>query len=757
MTAKKKVTVALDDDTREEIELAREIFNALNSEEAKDELYSLLRTERCLRWLGIESEEELIEQVYSEERKKWCQNNRVPYIKNEETDAICPNRYKHRVRRDGYVSGTKIPRYECLDCKEEKGFSGLKNTLLYNRGFDIVKWYSFIDSIFSGLSIEETARRCGIGETTAQLWRLLLFHATSELQKDIVLFGDIEVDETFLPTSYKGKDMIATEGVFREQHKRGKSIVQKDIQKDYVCIICGVDSQANCFARIAGLGAPTEARIEATIGNLIDYDRTNCFATDGERALAKFAEVHNLHHEALIGYDVKGRHIPRIKRTENATYSIQHINAFHSSLKRFLRNYQGVSTKYLQGYLSLFTYKYSRGQSAFSEESFMEILKMLVRPGHYIDNKSLKKQYSTIVSTSIGNKKLAKFTPSDIEMYTRYAKYNEDKKALCDEFGCTEKEFAKRINAISKNEKTADLAARWYEREKSEIEAEKKRQAKRLATERRRKNILLDYDTGISVESIAIKYGVSRQAIYLMLKNAKAAGWVTKRPVLVKGKKPKQKQRKKKQSLYKSTIYYTRYKELQRENPLISIRSAAKIIAVERGDVQWQSVAVRLSNERKARGEKAIRRVLGKEKIEAIVAAYEGCLAESSSEKPVTKVEIYNRLARRFGINAQSIFRRIQWYYKSTGKKEPPYCSVSRKEIARIARDTRLRKMEERNKRIAARYQELLAKGKYRASEKNPIAGQLMEEFNLSGSAIYKAIKETRAELIRRERTEPVE
>ena len=38
-------------------------------------------------------------------------------------------------------------------------------------------------------------------------------------------------------------------------------------------------------------------------------------------------------------------------RTKKGIYNIQHINSYHSELKRFLYQFKGVSTKYLNNYL----------------------------------------------------------------------------------------------------------------------------------------------------------------------------------------------------------------------------------------------------------------------------------------------------------------------------------------------------------------------------------------------------------------------
>ena len=74
--------------------------------------------------------------------------------------------------------------------------------------------------------------------------------------------------------------------------------------------------------------------------------------TDKASAYVKFAEAYNLDLIALkSGFEyVRG------------IYHIQHVNAFHSKLKGFLRRFNGVATKYLQSYLNWFVWMYKHSE-----------------------------------------------------------------------------------------------------------------------------------------------------------------------------------------------------------------------------------------------------------------------------------------------------------------------------------------------------------------------------------------------------------
>ena len=54
-------------------------------------------------------------------------------------------------------------------------------------------------------------------------------------------------------------------------------------------------------------------------------------------------------------------------------YSIQHVNAYDGGLKRFVREFNGVSTKHLNNYQLWFNF------AAYAKETYTEKMRLLVR------------------------------------------------------------------------------------------------------------------------------------------------------------------------------------------------------------------------------------------------------------------------------------------------------------------------------------------------------------------------------------------
>ena len=78
----------------------------------------------------------------------------------------------------------------------------------------------------------------------------------------------------------------------------------------------------------------------AVLGGHVSAKATLC--TDGEASYRKFSKGNG---NGLV--QIKGG-----KGTVKGIYHIQHLNAYHSRLKAFLASFRGVSTKYLNNYLT---------------------------------------------------------------------------------------------------------------------------------------------------------------------------------------------------------------------------------------------------------------------------------------------------------------------------------------------------------------------------------------------------------------------
>ena len=274
-----------------------------------------------------------------------------------------------------------IQRYKCKKCG--KTFTATSKSLVTNSYFSYMDWIKFIDCIYNGYSTEKTANTCGISTTAAHNNKIKLFYALKLLDDKVQLSGNIVVDETYLPLSFKG-NRSNQEGFTmpRKSHKRGGENHTKGLSKNQVCIVCALDETGNSVAHISGTGAPRNQHIREVLHNHMDTQTTICLYTDESTALRKFAENEGYNHRCVISTLSKRKKKKLTKEEFISLKYIQKINSYHSRLKKFIDNFGGVSTKLLSGYLYLFTWK-ERNKDRDQIEAYKELMAVMTEPCLY--------------------------------------------------------------------------------------------------------------------------------------------------------------------------------------------------------------------------------------------------------------------------------------------------------------------------------------------------------------------------------------
>ena len=235
-------------------------------------------------------------------------------------------------RKDG------TQRYMCKDCK--RSFIATTNSIVAGTKKDLRVWEKYISCMMAGMPIRQTAETCGIHRNTAFYWRHKILDALQDRFGKVELDGIVEVDETFFTVSYKGDHKRSK--VFsmpREVHKRGKAARLHGLSREKVCVPCAISRNGSSFARVANLGRISTNSLDEMFRGKITDGAT--LVTDKASAYIRFAENNGLKLVQLkSGVGNRG------------VYNVQRINSYHSKLKRFIRGFNGVSTKYLNNYLA---------------------------------------------------------------------------------------------------------------------------------------------------------------------------------------------------------------------------------------------------------------------------------------------------------------------------------------------------------------------------------------------------------------------
>lgn len=213
-------------------------------------------------------------------------------------------------------------------------------------------WEIYIRLLLVGASLEECARQCRISVRTAFIWRHKILNALQRDQDNRMMAGIVEADEMFMPVSYKGNHKKSKRFAMpRAPFKRGSDNRSNKTPK--ACIMCAVERNGQGYGEVIGLGQPTPKMIEYAFEKRIIPD--SIILADGAYAINKyFGQKKDVELIRLQSTADGSRHskIPEIR----GIYHIQTVNNFHNRFQRFLRCYNGVSTKYLNHYVNLFVW-----------------------------------------------------------------------------------------------------------------------------------------------------------------------------------------------------------------------------------------------------------------------------------------------------------------------------------------------------------------------------------------------------------------
>ena len=247
---------------------------------------------------------------------------------------VCPHCSSELISKNGKYNGKQ--RYICKDCR--RTFTDFTNSAVYRSKKSLDKWLKYAKCMIMGLSIRKSAKIVGINIATSFFWRHKILDCISAFLGTGHVDGLIEADEVFFAERFKGTKTI---NMPRESHKRGKSIKKRGISKEQICIATALDRQGNLIIEPLCKGRMTYKELENLYKGHIGENSILC--TDSHKSYIRFATDFNLDHKRIK----TGKHKEDI-------YHIQHINNLHSNLKRWMRRFNGVASKYISNYMYWF-------------------------------------------------------------------------------------------------------------------------------------------------------------------------------------------------------------------------------------------------------------------------------------------------------------------------------------------------------------------------------------------------------------------
>ena len=260
--------------------------------------------------------------------------NDIELDKKKSEGSSCPHCQSKRTRKNGIVKG--IQRFVCNDCKKNfRPNTGSATSRLKKK--ELFKMY--IPQLLSGHSIRKCAKETGISLQTSFDWRHKILSSFNKHQKEVVLSGICESDDVYFTFSNKGERNLN-----RPARKRGKGIFEvkkRGINEDKLAVLISADRKGNKHLQAVKRGRIRASDIETVLKDKLEPTTVLC--TDTHRSYTSFAKKNNIEHHTIKA---------SAKEYKRGSYHVQHVNSIASDLKLWIRDFKGVSSKYLQNYLN---------------------------------------------------------------------------------------------------------------------------------------------------------------------------------------------------------------------------------------------------------------------------------------------------------------------------------------------------------------------------------------------------------------------
>lgn len=250
----------------------------------------------------------------------------------------CPHCASNNVYKRGKQQGVQM--YRCNDCK--RWYSETTGTPLYDIKLKS-KWQSYLRCMEQGMPIKKIAKEIGISIQTSFDWRHKILSSLDQFVPE-QLSSEVECDELELALNNKG-----SRNLDRKPRKRGNDF-KRNMGKEEVTVVqvvTAVERKGEKYLKAVASKRLTKEEItKALDGKLAD---NTTLITDKHPSFKAFAKDNpGIKHKALLANE----HVDR----NDKTIHLQKVNNVHAELRKFLRPFNGVSSKYLQNYLNWYAY-----------------------------------------------------------------------------------------------------------------------------------------------------------------------------------------------------------------------------------------------------------------------------------------------------------------------------------------------------------------------------------------------------------------
>ena len=223
-----------------------------------------------------------------------------------------------------------VMRYKCFCGKYFKPTTG---TIFESRKIPICEWIEYCLNIFRYLSLNADSWNNRNAISTSKYWLEKLFLTVENTQDNVVLSGDIWLDETYYSV------------IMGDRIRDENGHLLRGLSRDQICIGVATDKK-NTVCFFEGYGKPNQKCSFETFKEHIVPGST--LIHDKENTHKKLVEQLSLKSVCYSSKELKG-----LADIENP---LEPENRVHCMLKVFLNAHSGFSRSDLQGYLDLYSF-----------------------------------------------------------------------------------------------------------------------------------------------------------------------------------------------------------------------------------------------------------------------------------------------------------------------------------------------------------------------------------------------------------------
>ncbi len=241
----------------------------------------------------------------------------------------CPRCGSPAIARKGR-DRSGLQRYLCRSCG--RYFSPVTGTIFEDSKLPVSAWADFVVQAVSFESVNAMSREDRRADTTTPYWMAKLFAVLEGVQDDVVLSGNVWIDESYYP-------MAA-----RDAAVKPNGMLPRGTSRNQLCIGVGVDDLGHSTFIHEGFGRA---------------NGTMTMRTFGEGRIAPASTLHHdrdASHPALVrklGLEDDRINASKLKGVPDELHPLQPVNRMCFLMKAFLRAHSGFNRDNIQGYLDV--------------------------------------------------------------------------------------------------------------------------------------------------------------------------------------------------------------------------------------------------------------------------------------------------------------------------------------------------------------------------------------------------------------------